>query len=469
MNKVIWFIVALVLGSAAQAQSPQTVKPCYGPSGTCGLVTTTNPLPVTPFSSGGTAVIIDPNGEMLVATTPFPLINDTFSTTLDTTNRWNANNSGGTATAAGGSLSVVSGSGNGQWDGITSKKTFRPAGIGLNVFGVQATIATLADANTGAIWGVATVPGSPTPAVPVTDGYVFRLDATGALFAEVWSSGTAVSSTNVTTTCNLVAGTAGLYRIQFRQGFAQFLCGATAATSVVAATATNIPSNQDLLVNLLSVTGTSPGASRTVAYSALAFVQYTPGGIAPALTTPTADQPSYVITESPNGLTSFNGGTTNPSSTLTLTSTTTAYTAGQLVANNATAGSITTPSFTILNQGAAIGRLRLISNDTTSTAWVNAQLQVDLWTATPTWTNGDRGTWLPATGSASHLAIFTCVAFPGTVWGDGLATECAPATGSYAIPKLATGSTIFWSLKVLVGGGTTGASKTLTLIPEALN
>jgi hypothetical protein len=149
-------------------------------------------------------------------------------------------------------------------------------------------------------------------------------------------------------------------------------------------------------------------------------------------------------------------------STMTLTSTTTGYTAGQLIANNATAGSVTNSSFTMPTLGGAIPRLRLYSNDTTSTAWAGATVQVDLWSASPTWTNGDRGTWLPATGSASHIASYTCI-FPSAEWGDGIATECSPTVGNYAS---VTATTVYWSLQAVTGSGVTGAGKTMNLIAE---
>lgn len=161
--------------------------------------------------------------------------------------------------------------------------------------------------------------------------------------------------------------------------------------------------------------------------------------------------------------------TTNPTSTLTLPATTTAYTAGQLVANSATAGSVVNPSFAIANSagGASIARLRLSTNDTTSTAWGAQTIQVDLWTATPTWTSGDRGTWLPATGAAGHLGSYTCVM--GTVWGDGVASECYPAVGNSSLPKLASGTSIFWSLQAVTGSGVSGASKVFSLVAEVQN
>jgi hypothetical protein len=175
--------------------------------------------------------------------------------------------------------------------------------------------------------------------------------------------------------------------------------------------------------------------------------------------------------------TDLSAAVTNPPSTLTLPATTTAYSAGQLIASSATAGSVVVPSFAIANSagGAAIPRLRLSTNDTTSTAWPNVQVQVDLWVAAPMFTNGDRGIWLPATGALSHLAAFTC-GFPNgpgsgapSAWGDGLATECFPQVGNFPLPKLASGTSIFWSLQAVTATGVTGASKVFTLIPEIQN
>lgn len=195
-----------------------------------------------------------------------------------------------------------------------------------------------------------------------------------------------------------------------------------------------------------------------------------------ASTNAAATDPALVADPRPNSAATISGSTTNPTSTLTLPATTTAYTAGQLACTNATAATCNTAlsstSFAIANSagGASISRLRISTNDTTSTAWVGQTVQIDLWTAAPTFTNGDRGTWLPATGSASHLATFTCT-FPTPVWGDGLGTECqlAVGTGNAANPKLGSGTSIFWSLDALTGSGVTGASKVFTLAAEVGN
>ena len=149
-------------------------------------------------------------------------------------------------------------------------------------------------------------------------------------------------------------------------------------------------------------------------------------------------------------------------STMNLTSITTAYTANQLVANNGTAGSITNPSFSMPSAGGAIPRLRLYSDDT-GTGWQGATVQVDLWSSSPTWTNGDHAAWKPATGTAAHLASFSCT-FPSAVWGDGLATECSINQGNYA-STVAT--TIYWSVEVITPStNAVTASQHLNLRPE---
>jgi hypothetical protein len=150
-------------------------------------------------------------------------------------------------------------------------------------------------------------------------------------------------------------------------------------------------------------------------------------------------------------------------STMNLTSTTTAYTAGQLIANNGTAANITNPSFSMPAAGGAIPRLRLYTDDTLSTAWAGVSVQVDLWDDAVTWTNGDHGTWLPSTGaSGHHLASYSC-AFPSAVWGDGIETNCSINVGNY-LSTIAT--TIYWSLQATSGSGVLTASKHISLKAE---
>jgi len=171
------------------------------------------------------------------------------------------------------------------------------------------------------------------------------------------------------------------------------------------------------------------------------------------------------------------GTLTNPSATITLSSTTTAYATGQLLCSSATYTtcntSIGTQTFAIANTagGASIPRLRVYSNDTSSTAWANAQLQIDLWTAAPTLgaSGGDRAAFLAnmATGSASHYASFSCTfsAFAG----DGFYSECAPLIGNAPAVKLASGTSIYVTAIDLTASGTVTASKAITVVPEIWN
>jgi len=159
---------------------------------------------------------------------------------------------------------------------------------------------------------------------------------------------------------------------------------------------------------------------------------------------------------------------TNPTSLLQLTSATTAYAIGNLIASSATAGSVVVPSFAIATSGGAavINKLLLTSNDSTSTAWGSAQIQVDLWTTAPTFTNGDRAAFVVATGTAAHRAAFTCTMSPE--YGDGVYGECTPNFGSEAV-KLGSGTTVYWTLQALTISGVTGVSKVFTLTAELLN
>lgn len=167
---------------------------------------------------------------------------------------------------------------------------------------------------------------------------------------------------------------------------------------------------------------------------------------------------------------------TNPTSTLTLPSTTTAYTAGTLICTSPTVATcnsgLTSAFFSIANSAGAafIPRLRLTSNDATSTAWSSAVIQVDLWSAAPTFaTTGDRGSFATdfLTGTAGHIAAFTCTM--GAELADGVYGECFPQTANGPILKLAAGTSIFYTLQAVNGSGVTGASKVFTLTAEVQN
>ncbi len=172
---------------------------------------------------------------------------------------------------------------------------------------------------------------------------------------------------------------------------------------------------------------------------------------------------------------------TNPTSTLTLPSTTTQYSANTLICTSGTVATCNTALqsefFTIPNTagGAIIPRLRLSTNDNTTTAWNGQTLQVDLWSTYPTFqTTGDRGAFITdfLTGSAAHLGAYTCVmaGTANTAYGDGTYAECTSNAGNATIFKLASGTSVYWTLQAVTGSyGVTGASKVFTLTVEELN
>lgn len=229
-----------------------------------------------------------------------------------------------------------------------------------------------------------------------------------------------------------------------------------ASGSTVAATQSGTWNLNNISGTISLPTGASTSALQTTGNTSLATIATNSGTQATA-----ANQAA------PN-----TASTTNPTSTLTLPATTTAYNATsgpQLIANSATAGSVVTPSFSIANSAGAafIPRLRLSTNDSTSTAWSAATIQVDLWSASPTWANGDRAVWQPATGTASHLGSYTCTM--SAEYGDGAYAECYPTVGNGVQVRLGSGTSIFWSLQSVNGSGVTGASKVFTLTAELQN
>lgn len=157
-------------------------------------------------------------------------------------------------------------------------------------------------------------------------------------------------------------------------------------------------------------------------------------------------------------LADFGGGIV---STLTRPANTTAYNASTLVASSATAGSVVVPSFTYASPspGIAINRVRLWTNVTTG--WDTSAFTVRLWSSPPTYTNGDGGTYAVATGTANHLATFTCTLSQG---GDGAYGSCAIAVGSFLSTS---NSPIYWDLQYTGSSALTPISgQVFTITPE---
>jgi len=160
-------------------------------------------------------------------------------------------------------------------------------------------------------------------------------------------------------------------------------------------------------------------------------------------------------------------------SVLQLTSTTTAYTAGQFISNNSNGTNITVPFFNLQGESAAnqilIQRGHLYTNDTTANSWNGHTVLLDFWSIPPTFTsgNGDRSTFSPNTGSATHYGQFTCTF--STIYGDGAQADCVVTIGTVMTIPAGNVTPVYWTAVSSDGSGTTGASKTFSFIPETVN
>ncbi len=286
----------------AEAQTSR--NPCYTTQGqtggipNCIGVGTTTPLPVG-IASGGVAAQVSLDGALSVNTPASPQFADTFSSTLDTTTNWTAKNSTGTAVTSGGQLVISSSTTASAWGGVSSQQSFAPVGVSPQVFGVLASFTVTAQANSVRVFGMFTVPGTPTTAVPVTDGYVYRLDGTGALFAEIWSSGVAVSSTNVTASCLPAANIPAIFAINYRASLVQFSCGTSTVVNLAPIVGIN-PVNQILPVSALSIAGaTPPAASAVMNLSAMALATISPSTVKSLGQSPTINDSAMVVTSTP--------------------------------------------------------------------------------------------------------------------------------------------------------------------------
>ena len=144
------------------------------------------------------------------------------------------------------------------------------------------------------------------------------------------------------------------------------------------------------------------------------------------------------------------------------------YASNSLIASSATAGSVVVPSFAIATSagGAILPRLRLRTNATSGWGGAGVSLSINLWSAAPTYTNGDGGPYAVATGSAGWLGNFL---MSMTQFADG-AVGAAPLTGANKIAlKLASGTSVFWDLQTLLPAQSPVASQTFTLTAELMN
>lgn len=153
---------------------------------------------------------------------------------------------------------------------------------------------------------------------------------------------------------------------------------------------------------------------------------------------------------------------TNSTSTLTRPANTTAYAASQLIASSTTAGSVVVPSYAASTVGGGNSLTRRWRLTTSATTGWATTLTINFWSAAPTYTNGDGGTYAVATGGAGFLG--TC-SITLTQWADAASGVCVPATGS----EIGfVGANIFWDLQT-TAAATPISGQTFRLTAEVLD
>jgi hypothetical protein len=163
---------------------------------------------------------------------------------------------------------------------------------------------------------------------------------------------------------------------------------------------------------------------------------------------------------------SVGGAAIVPASTGTAVTAELNYKPNDLIGSAAVAGSVVVPSFSIASAagGAILPRIR-IRTSLSPLSWQGVNLSVNLWSAAPTYTNGDAQPYAVATGSATWLGNFLVTL---TQFGDGT-VGAGQLTGANEMAlKLASGTAVYWDLQIL-SYVAPAASQTFTLIPELLN
>jgi hypothetical protein len=143
---------------------------------------------------------------------------------------------------------------------------------------------------------------------------------------------------------------------------------------------------------------------------------------------------------------------------------TTAYTAGDLVANSTTAGSVTPLSFaSVVRTAAGAASVVKCRMSKTGTGVTGASFRLHLFSASPTVTNGDNGAFL-STQAATYLGAFDFSVSNMKVFSDGVACNGVTQTGYPVTVDLPSGSTVYGLVEALAGyNPASGETFTFTL------
>ena len=140
-----------------------------------------------------------------------------------------------------------------------------------------------------------------------------------------------------------------------------------------------------------------------------------------------------------------------PSASFVRPADTTDYAAADLIANSATAGSVTPLSFPL--QGTNIVgpfTVKRAKVHKSSTGVANWNVRLHLFSASPTVANGDNGA-LSAAAVANYLGFISCdgTTIPGDRFSDGAVAIGAQTAGAELNIRLPSGTTIYGLLEAL--------------------
>lgn len=241
----------------------QLVKLEFGAAGSVTQVSTTNRLPVANAVTSPNAQALGIYGTITgygyqrVSDEPTSMFYDPLDS-LDTTDRWTAKNSTGTAAVASGTLTVSSSTTASAYGGVYTQPTFTNRGLNFLSFGVAAAFGTVTLANSTRWIGWGSVPATPTTTVPITDGAGFLLDGSGNLYGKVYAAGVQAGSVDLTA-YKPAGGVYTRFLIVYRADQVFFYIGTT-EYPVGSLSYTN-PAVQTLPISILSIAGATPPAS----------------------------------------------------------------------------------------------------------------------------------------------------------------------------------------------------------------
>ena len=207
--------------------------------------------------------------EMSVAMEPNQIFWEDWGTgSLDTVNKWNAANlSTGTSTTTVGSEVLASTTTTSAWAFLQSQFQFPGRNPGYNFAQLQIQVeSSPVVTNAYRFWGFATIPGTPTAALPLTNAVGFEIGITGKMFAVTFASGTRNAIQDLSSTGNNTQpldGATHKYEIFFRGDNILWYIDAVLVAKTI--TGANGPDVNTLNLSFLTVANTvAPSATANV-------------------------------------------------------------------------------------------------------------------------------------------------------------------------------------------------------------